>query len=234
MQTKIIGGGVGVPGIGQEMAVDPTFLAARVAIRPLEYQNQGSVYGHYKANLIFSNAAAITTTPLLTLRWAPSAPAWLVLTKFRLMGAALTTVFTTQQVVDIGATVARNFSAADTGGSSLLPAVSKSFAARTSMGGTLLQQLMAATAAISPGTRTLDSAPFCAAAMPTTSNTVATGGTPLTTSGPIDLYKYDSPAEHPVVLGNQEGIVFNVPNSMAAGGVVKWYIQLEWAEVGLF
>ncbi len=55
MQTKIIGGGVGTPGVGQEMAVDPTFLAARVALRPLDYAGLGQVLG-------LSRASAVTGT----------------------------------------------------------------------------------------------------------------------------------------------------------------------------
>ena len=46
-QTKVIGGGSIQPGV--ELAVDPTFLAARVAMRPLVYAAQGEVLGHYSA-----------------------------------------------------------------------------------------------------------------------------------------------------------------------------------------
>lgn len=219
-------GNANVPPMMQ--VIERTFQAARTTLRPTEYTTPSTTLGHFKTALSFSNAANITTTPLITLRWT-DANSLFVLHKLRWTAAILTTAFTTQQLVDVAATIARGFSAPDTGGASKLPAAANQMA-RTSMGNSILQQLLVGSSAITAGTRTLDGTPFAYASCDVASNTVATGGTPLITS-PKELYQLMPGADHPVVLAANEGIVINCPNSLAVVGVVKWGFVLEWAEV---
>jgi hypothetical protein len=212
--------------------VDPTFSAARITGRPAEYSFPGQLLGHYKVAFTFSNSANITTTPLVTIRWAPSIKAYFVLHKLRWTAAILTTAFTTQQLVDLAATVARNFISPDTGGSSLAPSGNQQKCLLT-MNSTLLgqgsSQLLVAAGAIAAGAgRTLDGN-FAYAGADIASNSVATGGTPLITS-PKDLHIHTPGSEHPMVLSPLEGIILNCPNSLGAAGVVKWGFVLEWLE----
>ncbi len=214
--------------------VDPTFAGLRASLRPTEFSFGGTVGGHFKQAFTFSNAAGITTTPLVTIRWAPATAGLLfVLTRLRWTHAILTTAFTTQQLVDVAATIARTFTVADTGGSaSIIPGAGKQ-KARSNMSDSQVQQFITGSTAIVAGTRTLDTNPFTQSGADVASNTVATGGTPLITSTK-ELYALNPGTEHPVVLANQEGIVVNCPQSLAAVGVVKWGFLVEWLEAVQF
>ena len=229
--VKIVGGGAAQP--GTEQAVDPTFLAARVALRPYDYGNFGQILGHYKVAFAFSVVAGNGTSSLISLRYAPGGQSFFVLTKLRWMQALLTTAFTTQQIVDIQATIARGFTASDTGAGSTFTPVGNNQKARTAMGSSGVAQILTATAAITAGTRTLDANPFAIACADVASNTVATGGTPLL-SNPKELYQGVSFGEHPVVLAPNEGLVVAASTSLGAVGVVKYYFVAEWAEVAQY
>lgn len=217
------------------LIVDPTFYAARISSRPSEYAFLGTAYGHYKMAFTFSSTAAIAAAPLVSLRWSPTTNVFFILHRIRWTHAILTTVFTTQQLVDVAVTRATGWTGSDTGGTQMLVA-SGSQKARTTMGNSLLSSISptadfrnASGSAIVAGTRTLDANPFAQAAADIASNTAATGGTPLITS-PKDVYAHVPGGEHPEVFAQNEGLVINCPQSLAAAGVVKWGFIFEWFE----
>src|SRR5437016_167328 len=89
-QTKIIGGGVAGPQVitpGVEQAIDPQYLAARIAMRPLDYTGQGKVLGHYAVGQRSGEIAATlgAAGKLASIRWAPpDGTSYLVLQRIKL------------------------------------------------------------------------------------------------------------------------------------------------------
>src|ERR1700730_11333530 len=73
-QTKLIGGGLssqGTPGV--EQMIDPTFWAARIALRPLDYASKGNILGHYAVGQRSGEIPATlgAAAPRARIRWAP-------------------------------------------------------------------------------------------------------------------------------------------------------------------
>src|SRR5437879_1402314 len=88
-QTKIIGGGAagdaGVIAAGKEQAVDPLYLAARIAMRPLDYTGQGRILGHYMTGQRSGEIAATLGAggKLASIRW-PDLSTFLVLLRLKI------------------------------------------------------------------------------------------------------------------------------------------------------
>lgn len=212
--------------------IDPTFNALRSSLKPVEYQFPGALMGHYKAAFKFSNAAAATNNQLLSVRWAPTNNAVMVLLKLRWTHCLLTTAFTTQQYVDVAVTSVRSWTVADTGGSSLIPSAASSNRTRSSMGNSQLYgsgQVLCGSSSITRGTEVVEGQQWAQHCADVNSNTVATGGTPLITS-PKDLYVHLPGADHPPVYAAQEGFILTVPNALGAAGVCAWGFEFEWLE----
>src|SRR5712691_7553368 len=101
MQVKIVGGGIVSPGV--EMAVDPTFLAARVAIKPAEYAQNGQILGHYRQAASTAAILAGANAVLFSLRWADPSRYFVLMR----LSASVTTVaaITAQRTDPLVATV---------------------------------------------------------------------------------------------------------------------------------
>ena len=226
---KIIGGGQGAIWQAAEAGVDG-FGALKTSPRPLDHTSPYVILGHYRANLITGATTVLAANaPIAAMRWGDTSR-YFVLMSLR-ASAGITTAFTAQQALDIEAVIARQFTVADTGGTAVSLA-SPNQKNRTNMGAPLVTDLrVAAAVALTPGTRTLDAVGFGGGYFVSqgASGAAFLGGLPA-----IDLYKWDSPGQHPVVLGKDEGIIVRLPTVQGAAGVVKYFMTWEWAEVVAF
>jgi hypothetical protein len=219
---------VGTAGVAA--LIDALYGALRTSVRPLDYTAAGTgrVLGHYSIGMTSGAVTGVASGGILwSLQWADSASLF-VLERIR-VGAAITTGFTAGQAVDVDAIVARGFSTPDTGGTSFTP-IAGFQKMRTSMGNSLVNDLrISTTAALAGGgTKTNDFAPFVSAPIPLgQSPTVANVGIAST----VTLYECTALGQHPVVLAKNEGLNLRVVTAMGAGGVVKYYVSLDWAEV---
>ena len=233
MQTKIIGGGVGTPGLGQELAVDPTFLASRGSIRPLEYVSSGGVVlGHYSSAVTTGTTVSIAAGGIYSyIRWAPAGGAgYLVLMRVSALALIASTI-TTGTPVDLSLQIGRGSTAAGSGGNAVTIGGNNQ-KNRLSMGGSLVTDMRVATTAAltSPAGNTNDANPAGYAVTPLSGQTATT-----TAPGPkIDLYKWDSHGKHPITLQNGESAFVNAVTAGPVTGGIKWYIDWEWAEVPAF
>src|SRR5712691_4826174 len=223
-QTKIVGGGV--LQAGPELAVDPLYNAARVALRPLDHTNLGAVLGHYRIAATSGLVTGIAAGALVySMRWAPaSTPAYCVLLRL-LMQSSLTTAFTAAQVVDYDVIMNRAWTIADTGQTQLTPITGNSQKMRsTNMGTSLMNDLrIAGTAAITAGTRTPDSQPFGFCVAP--GNTVVSAVSKGDAAQFASMYAADQPGQgHPVVFAANEGLNIRNITAFGAVGVVKLYV----------
>src|SRR5207302_1575911 len=101
-------------------ALDPTFNAARVAIRPLDYQNLGQFLGHYSVAKNTSTTVSIGAGGTLAyLRWTDSSR-YCVPLKVR-VSAVVASAISTGTIVDVGLFQGHGSSGAGSGGNSVVP-----------------------------------------------------------------------------------------------------------------
>lgn len=204
-----------VQGNGGTVAeVDATFRAARVTLRPEESLNWNGIGGISGA---LTGVAA--NGPVFSFR---NTGANLILMHRVQVGFVTTTAFTTAQGLSYGLYRALGFSASDSGGTALYTAGQNKY--RLSMSNVVSAPdiRIASTAALTAGTRTLESQALGIVAGG--SNGLGTGMTPQ------GVITHDA-GDYPVVLAQNEGLVINNLIAMGAAGVIQLNVTIEYAEV---
>lgn len=195
-------------------------------INPLD--STGNI-GYYRIGLRFANAAA-QAGPLVSFRYAPgpfsasigACYLWRVS-----VSAVITTAFTTPQVIDLALFKATGWTSNDTGGT-VVSFAGNSNKERTGMPATQVTQLMTGTAAITAGTRTLDTNPHSSFILQIGGST---GNAVLNASPDAMMFTVSSaPYDLPLELLNQEGFVIQPITALGAAGVVVWNFRLVWSE----
>jgi hypothetical protein len=217
---------------GVVLEVDGTaFRAGRVTGRPLDHGN----LGHYRLSMATGTIAAAlaANSELFQFRWA-DATRLAVIQKI-LVSVSANVAATAAALVSLEAVIARSFSVAGTGGA-VATITGNNQKTRTSMGTTLLGEArIATTAALTAGTKTLDSQGI--------GNTVIGIGTGALTVSPvftlvpkIDLLEIDADnTVHPIVLAQNEGFVIK-SGANAFPAAMTWMlgITVVWAEVAAY
>jgi len=227
-QIQIVGKGAN---INNFLDVDPSFLATRTSLRPLEYAPLGGVQGgHFRAAFSYSNTAAkpAAASPIFSLR--NTDPTKLLIIKRVILWLACTTAYTTAGAQDAALWIARNFSGSDSGGTALSVAAGArlrtSLMAPSNLGNTILGQISSGDT-LTAGTRTLDTYPVGYAAWV---NPAAAGAV----AGPFYLFDKEA-GDHPIILSSNEGVVLSTPLGNAqAAGVSKWSVFVDWLESSVF
>ncbi len=212
--------------------------AGRFQIRP---DDVGVLGSYSQANLSGTMAAGLAAgSTIVSCRWGDATRAMLL----RHIGFAARNAGTAfaAGVFLFEMLVARNFTASDSGGSSILPAGNAS-KRRTSFGTTLITDLRASTTgALTAGTRTLDTYPITLIRgyVPATQVNypmVSQGGTASTPGASttafsldfFDLWTMDNANEWPLVLVQNEGFIIRA--TVPATGTWEFGILLEWEEI---
>lgn len=244
-QYQSIVGDANAPVAGIQAVVEQLFGSLRTAVKPLDYlQGGATVLGHYS---VCQQSGAIAATPTAldthaSFRWAPTNQnALCVPIRIKIGWQCISAIATAVRMV-YSATIARSWTTADSSGTfANLGAVTKTGAMRTSMGSSLLGTSgpqIAATGAITAGTRTLDADAFAMAVMPALTNVSATGTAVQVNAGggvPMSvMYEWTGLGQHPIVLANNEGVVIRIVNTGWAAGTVSLNVQWEWAELYAF
>jgi len=200
-------------------AIDPTFRAARVSSRPLDY---GSL-GHYRISMATGTigAALAANAELFQFRWT-DATRFAVVQKI-LIGAGANVAATGAALVTLEATIARSWTVAGTGGATATLTANNQKVRTTGMGTTLLGEVrIATTAALGAGTKTLDS-------QGVGNKTLGIGTGAITTSHRLDLMEKTDLLEvdadgsvHPLILAQNEGFVIK-------NGATAWPAAMTWA-----
>jgi hypothetical protein len=211
------------------LEVDPSFGAARFSVRPIEYRTKdGSlVGGHYRTSFSTGLTTGIAAAgALASMRWT-SDNLLFVLGRLRAF-AVISTAFTTGQETSVDLVKMNGFTAADSGGTDLLPAIAAGAGRkRGTMQPSRIQDLrVAGAAALGAGTGTPDGA-ACGAAVLNTGNVVGAAAAE-------ELMHIGAMAEHPLTLAKNEG--FRIRNLFAQGavGVVRFTFVMDWAEVPVY
>jgi hypothetical protein len=209
MAVGIVGNG------GTALEVDgTTWRAARVTTRPPEY----GAGGYYRMAISGTTAAApAAAAPLMAFRW--SSGTLIALIKYIEVRIQVSTA-STAGLPEFSGYIARGWTANDTGGTAVvMTGNNQKF--RTGMGTSVVGDVRAATAGVltAGGGRTLDA------------NPIATCSTPLAL-GSQDRSAFDinSAIDHPLVLAQNEGLVFANVTALTAG-IYRYTVSLGWAEV---
>lgn len=218
-------------GVGTQLQkVDPSQLAARVSIRPLEWSdpNLGPTLGHYRAVLVSGATNSLAAAAVLaSLRWAVNN--FLVLMRITAWAGIQTALTAVADMNEINAFIFRG----STGNAAAGTAISftgTNQKTRQTMGSSQVADLRVATAAaVTAATgKTNDGVPFA-------SGGLAFPAITLGSCAPkIDLYKWDSHGQHPIVLSPNEGIELQNVNTGPTVGAVRYFFDFEWAEVASF
>jgi hypothetical protein len=188
---------------------------------PQDYGN-GGVYAHVAKSGIMPNAVAMTSAPIYSFYWpgvTGSAPFYAFIRRVRLNIAA-TNIFAAG-IATFEMFAARNFTNPDSGGTTIT-FLAPNNQLRTSMAGSRATIMVANTAPLTPGVRTLDMAPLDSQVF------IAPIVAPAVfTPSRVTLFER-LPGEHPLMLANKEGFVVRV--TLPAGGPWQFAVTTEWDE----
>jgi len=199
---------------GTVAEVDSTFRAARITIRPQEVINWNSIAG--TSGLLTGVAAA---GPVFSFRNTGANP---IIVRRVSLGFYTTTAFTAAQGLAYQMFKATGFTASDTGGTALYTAGQNKHRGSFTNISSAPDIRISTTAALTAGTRTLETVPLAAACGSSTGV-----GTGLPT---INLFSHD-PGDYPLVLAQNEGFVIANGFAMGAAGVINLQTAVEFAEV---
>jgi hypothetical protein len=190
----------------------------RATLLPIEYGTGGSFQHTAKSGVMAAGLAA--AAPIYAFRW-PAAS--LALVRRIKLSAWTAAVGFAAGMASFDVMVARAFTAQYTGGSAA-DLSGNNTKLRTSMAGSLALIQYAGTAALTPGTRTLDADPADTlnVAAPTTVSTVIATAT---------LFA-KAQGEHPLLLAQNEG--FAIRATVPATGTWQFAVTAEWDEIQVF
>ncbi len=236
-QTQILGGGL--RDAGSPLAIDPSVLAAHVAMRPLEYAQVGQVLGHYACCQASGATVSVGAGGVIaSLRW-PDSTHFLVLMSLR-AGWAVTGAVTLATAMDAGAYIGRAFSVdySSMNTQATLGAPANTGKMRMTMGMSLLGTKgpqICTTAPLLGSTVTVDAFPFAASVWANQPSGNATVTQAVGVGGVMqDIYNWNKLGQHPVVLSANEGVIVQAITAPPVSGTVKYYFEWSWAEVAIF
>lgn len=161
---------------------------------------------------------------LASLQWTSTAKR-LALLSARAV-AVVITPFTAAQEIMAQAFIARAFTVADSSGSpaNTWTAGQQSLGSANFDPSVIADLRVAGAAALTAGTRTLDSQAFL------TLNSVQALAAASAANAPVIATYEPAPHRYPLILQANEGIVLANEIGLGAGGTVRWTWELEWAE----
>lgn len=229
---------------GAKWEVDTASLAGRIQTRAIDVGALGAY--RVSANTGTMAAGLAAAAEVFQFRWG-DATRTCVVTKVALLATHVATAFTAGAFTfDMIKSTA--FTVNGTGGTALVPfGVAKTGALRTTFGATLVTDMrIATTAALTAGTKTLDTGPMAQAKgwiPPTGINYLifpamsglltaapAVTGTAAMGAVPADLFKPDlADGEWPLALVQNEG--FSIRATVPATGTWALTVELSWLEL---
>lgn len=228
MDVQLIGAG---PNANIETQVDPTSLAARISIRPLEYAPQnGPLGGHFRIGAQTGTMAAgiASAAEVFQVRWADPAKLF-ILTHLMVQCATGTGFAATTLGAPLELIVGHGSTANGSGGTTLAP---------TSISNRM-RQTMASTAFATSGRIGVATTGALTAATGQVLEAAGIGecmGAPNATLGQsaqMDLFELRDMVEHPLILNTGDTLVVRTLNPAATG---TWFacFTMEWIETVAF
>lgn len=202
--------------------VEANSRALRVSPRAEDYGTLGVYAEGQTSGLMAAGLAA--AAPIFAARWGDA-------TRFALIKRVIFSAGNDATAFAAGSVlfklfVARSFSVADTGGTSMLPVTNENKLRTTGMGTTLFSDMrLSSTATLTAGTRTKDANPIG----------VLAGGVPNVAGSslilPNPLWEV-LPGDFPLILAQNEGLVIEA--TVPITGTWKFGVRLNWSEVASY
>jgi hypothetical protein len=229
MDVVVTGGGVpaGSPNTPSDLVIDATFGAARMSLRPDDYQVANRIMGHYSAAGFTAATLSAAGGIMAAFRYGDVSSV-AVIKRVRVAAAVVAAV--TAQQVDCDLIVARSYTVRDLTSATVVPVTGDTGKMRQGMGPSLLATLAggnfdvaSAAAGLTGGTKTVDASPIASAPVPLVAFTAGAA------SPWITLYDCNQSGQHPLVLKANEGIL--VRNTTVIGtGTLRYYVVIDWLE----
>ncbi len=172
--------------------------------------------------------------PLFSMRWGDATRVALILhvTVTVIQSAPATTAGR----VDRRLIIARSFTVSDSAGT-VITLTGNNQKLRTSFPTSLVTDMrIAAAAALTAGTRTLDAQGVGIAATWLDLSSASTAAVAASTFphtriiDRVDLWNAQTGFQHPIVLAQNEGIIIDVPTAQPAGSSLSTFVDLQWCE----
>lgn len=210
-----------------------------VEARPVSY----GALGHYRIQTMTGTLAAALAAGtssaghVFAFRWA-DATRFAIVTKLKTRFLPLTpfTAATLTDHTSFDAFIARSYTVAHSGGTAVTP-TSNNAKMRTSMGASLVNDIrISTTAALTNGTETFDAFPFAQSLRKGNriNPAAATEEVIMPTFDGMDLDFSMGDGDHPIVLGQNEGIIIRNRTVWPAAGTGILTVLIAWAEVTAF
>ena len=182
--------------------------------------------GAYRLGLYSGLTTGLSANdPVFSVRWTDASNTCAI--KYLRVRMAVITGFTAAQQLAFQAKVARSYTVADTGGTSVTLSTNNG-KLRSSNASTLFgaaQVLIATTGTLTAGTRTLDAQAFLTGH----GKTLAAAAT-VQDASVEGVFDATGPNADPVILMTGEGIAITNTVAQGAGGTVVWSVDVAWSE----
>ncbi len=224
-------------GTGMEVDTDHN---AKVSPRAPAFGTTGSTlakstgtFGYYRQSVTTGATTSLGTPWLLfSFRWG-AANTLALIQSVSVSAMVTTTSANSQQTVPLQMSVARSFTASDSGGTALTPFVAtNNQKQRAVMGSSLVTDMrVATTTTMTAGTRTLDTNPI-GWVMGNLAASAAAGAYVLNPG--TYLYVRDQSDQHPLVLAANEGFVVAGTSNTPATTTIAFTFTVQWGELPAF
>lgn len=237
MPSSLIIGGPNVLGAGSPLAIDPLFMAARIAMRPLDFSQNGVLLGYYgTAQASGATVSLGAAAHIGSVRWTDTTR-FFVLMRVR-VGWTVTGAVTLATPMDLQLVKATGFTTDFTTNSTAASLATGQNKMRSNMGTSLLGvngPRILTTAAMSGQVLTADTVPMN---MTSFANQPSGNATVTQAVGVghqmIDLYNVANQYDHPLVLSANEGALIQPVTAGPVTGTIKYYFEWKWAECLVF
>lgn len=210
-----------------QLAVDSVHFAARVSQRPAELGARGAYSLGVVSGVMAAGLGA--NAEIFQMRWI-DATRVMLLRSIQLSAAPGTTAFAAGSI-EFNATAARSWSADGGGGTAVAFSTANTNKKRTSFPLSLFSDTgvrFSATAALTAGTKTLDTNRFASISSYVSSVATTAASGPFVPPG-THLWQRNTADEYPFYFAQNEGLVIRA--TVPATGTWQYSVIVEWAEV---
>ena len=201
-----------------ELKIDADHGALRASLQPENF------LGHYQVGATSGLITVLAANaPVFSFR---NLAANLIIVKRISIGFSTTTAFTTAQALAWDLLFARSFTVSDSAGTAIVVTGNQNKVRTSFVAPTSIDMRISATAALTAGTRTLD----------TVAMAVGNGGVTAVVGSVVpifDIWRHDA-SDHPLVLAQNEGLVIQNKIVMGVAGVGNLHVNVEFGEVAAY
>lgn len=189
----------------------------------------GTITGHYRVAIATGLTTGLSAgNPIFAARFNSAAGIRAALLRLNVQ-ANIITPFTNAQEVAAAVSIARGWTATDSGGSAVVLTGANNVQNSLADAASICDMRVAGAGTLTAGTRTVDANPILQLSNAQLLAAAAAAGGYA--AGEMGLFsEMQFPINFNSLTPNQEGIVVTVPVAQGAAGVVRYIVSMEWVE----